>query len=75
MRDAGCCLTGRPAAAAPVPLQVPAPNPNYGPLLNLVGLNVSEPSFLPVLQWYNENATSQVGQLAGLQACMLSGGT
>eukprot|EP00879_Flechtneria_rotunda_P014975 GHRR01015645.1.p1 GENE.GHRR01015645.1~~GHRR01015645.1.p1 ORF type:complete len:375 (+),score=100.13 GHRR01015645.1:230-1354(+) len=39
---------------------MPAPNPIYGPLMNLVSLNISDPSPQPNLKWYNENATTQV---------------
>lgn len=40
--------------------QMPPLNPIYAPLLNLVGLNMSQPSPLASLSWYNENASSVV---------------
>jgi hypothetical protein len=37
-----------------------APNPLYGPLMNLVAINISDPSPAPGFNWYNENATTEV---------------
>ena len=39
---------------------MPAPNPVFGPLLNLVYLNITDPAPAPALNWYNENATAPV---------------
>lgn len=33
----------------------------FGPLLNLVYLNITDPAPAPALNWYNENATAPVG--------------
>ncbi|KAF6262421.1 hypothetical protein COO60DRAFT_1676006 [Scenedesmus sp. NREL 46B-D3] len=37
-----------------------APNPLYGPLMNLVAINISDPAPAPGFNWYNENATTEV---------------
>jgi hypothetical protein len=55
------CDSGISIIAQTASIQMPAPNPTYGPLVNLVGLNISDASPLPALNWYDENATSQVG--------------
>lgn len=49
-------------------LQMPPPSATYGPLLNLVSLNMSGESSAPGLSWYNENATSQVCDVRRLLA-------
>lgn len=41
-------------------MQMPAPNPIFAPLLNLVHLNITDPAPQPGLNWYNENATGAV---------------
>jgi hypothetical protein len=43
-----------------IQLQMVAPNPLYGPQMNLVAINISDPAPAPGFNWYNENATTEV---------------